>query len=277
MATKRKEIGDYRHEGATRLNNPTAALAREDVAPAPERTFAFDPHLDPYLVWAGKAEQDELAVEAPSIHVHERLSTEAIMKAARRESAQISLFADPGLDRSTQVEFYEHEMGWANRLVLGDSLVVMASLLERERMAGQVQMIYIDPPYGINYNSNFQARMSDRAPKETDDTALTREPEQIQAYRDTWTLGIHSYLTYLRERLVAARDLLADGGSVFVQIGPDNAHLVKDRRTLARQSRSRRRRSLALRCLARSATTYFGTRATVRRSSTDSYCFREAR
>ncbi len=175
-----------------RLNNPTAALAREDVAPIPERTFSFDPHVDPQLVWAGKAEQEELAVEAPSIHVHERLSTEAIVKAAQRENAQIALFADPGLDRAAQVEFYQHEMDWANRLILGDSLVAMTSLLERERMAGQVQVVYVDPPYGINYNSNFQARISDRAPTETDDAAITREPEQIQAYRDTWELGIHS-------------------------------------------------------------------------------------
>jgi adenine-specific DNA-methyltransferase len=227
MAAKRKEVDDYRHEEATRLNNPTAALARDDVAAIPIREFAFDPHLDPQLVWSGKAEQEEMVVEAPSIHVHERLSTEAIVKAARRENAQVALFADPGLDRATQVEFYEHEMGWANRLVLGDSLVVMTSLLERERMAGQSQLIYIDPPYGINYNSNFQARISNRAPKETDEATITREPEQIQAYRDTWQLGLHSYLTYLRERLVVARELLREKGSVVVQIGPDNMHLVR--------------------------------------------------
>jgi len=227
VTAKPKEVGDYRHEDATRLNNPTAALARQDVAPVPERTFSFDPHLDPQLIWAGKAEQNEIVVEAPSIHVHERLSTEAIVKAARRENAQIALFADPGLDRATQVEFYEHEMGWANRLILGDSLVVLTSLLERERMAGQAQLVYIDPPYGINFNSNFQARISNRTPKETDEATITREPEQIQAYRDTWQLGIHSYLTYLRERLVAARELLKDSGSVVVQIGPDNMHLVR--------------------------------------------------
>src|SRR4051794_40561700 len=222
-----KEVGDYRHENARRLNNPTAALAREDVAPVPKRTYSFDPHLAPELVWAGKAEQSELTVEAPSIHVHERLSTDAILKAAQQENAQIELFADPGLDRATQVEFYEHEMGWANRLILGDSMVVMTSLLERERMAGQAQLIYIDPPYGINYNSNFQARISNRSPREGDEKALTREPEQIQAYRDTWELGIHSYLTYLRQRLVATRELLADSGSIVVQIGPDNVHLVR--------------------------------------------------
>jgi adenine-specific DNA-methyltransferase len=227
MAAKSKKVDDYRHDEATRLNNPTAALARDDVAAIPSREFSFDPHLDPQLVWSGKTEQQEVVVEAPSIHVHERLSTEAIVKAARRENAQIVLFADPGLDRATQVEFYEHEMGWANRLILGDSLVVMTSLLERERMAGQAQLIYIDPPYGINYNSNFQARISNRAPKETDEATITREPEQIQAYRDTWQLGIHSYLRYLRERLVVARELLREKGSVVVQIGPDNMHLVR--------------------------------------------------
>jgi adenine-specific DNA-methyltransferase len=227
VAPKGKEVGDYRHEHATRLNNPTAALAREDVAPVPERTFSFDPHLDPQLMWAGKAEQEELDVEAPSIHVHERLSTEAVVKAARRENAQIALFADPGLDRATQVEFYEHEMGWANRLILGDSLVAMTSLLERERMGGQAQLLYVDPPYGISFNSNFQARISNRTPKETDETAITREPEQIQAYRDTWQLGIHSYLTYLRDRFIVARELLADSGSIVVQIGPENVHRVR--------------------------------------------------
>lgn len=222
-----KEVGDYRHEDARRLNNPTAARAREDIAPVPSHRYSFDPHLPPELVWAGKVEEDELVVEAPSIHVHERLSTEAILKAARRENAQIALFADPELDRAQQVEFYEHEMGWANRLILGDSLVVMTSLLVRERMAGQVQLIYIDPPYGINFNSNFQARISNRSPKETDDGTITREPEQIQAYRDTWQLGVHSYLTYIRDRLLAARELLSDSGSVVVQIGPDNIHLIR--------------------------------------------------
>jgi adenine-specific DNA-methyltransferase len=222
-----KQVGDYRHTEATRLNNPTAALAREDIEQVPKRTYSFDPHLSPELVWAGKAEEPEFEVEAPSIHVHERLSTDAILKAARQENAQASLFADPELDRAKQVEFYEHEMGWANRLILGDSLVAMTSLLERERLAGQVQLVYIDPPYGINYNSNFQARISDRTPKEASDKAITREPEQIQAYRDTWQLGIHSYLTYLRQRLVAARELLADSGSVVVQIGPENVHRAR--------------------------------------------------
>jgi adenine-specific DNA-methyltransferase len=223
----RKAVDDYRHDEATRLNNPPAALAREDLAEVPSRKLDYDPHLPPELWWAGKDHSGALQVEAPSIHIHERLSAEAIIRAVQREDAQLDLFGDPGLDRSKAIEFYQHEMDWVNRLILGDSLVVMSSLLERERLGGRVQLIYVDPPYGINYNSNFQARISDHSPKETGDDALTREPEQIQAYRDMWELGIHSYLTYIRERLVAARDLLADTGSIFVQMGPDNVHLVR--------------------------------------------------
>lgn len=227
-AGKKKQVDDYRHDGAKRLNNPPAALAREDLDEVPRRKFDYDPHLPPELWWAGKDQAAQLEVEAPTIHIHERLSAEAIIRTAQREDAQLDLFGDPGLDRSKAIEFYEHEMDWVNRLILGDSLVAMTSLLERERLGGQVQMIYIDPPYGINFNSNFQARISDRSPKQTADGSLTREPEQIQAYRDTWELGIHSYLTYLRERLVVARELLTDSGSVFVQIGPDNVHLVRN-------------------------------------------------
>jgi adenine-specific DNA-methyltransferase len=232
MAGAPRRAEDYEHLEARRLNNPPAGLAREDIAPPPTRSFAAtpvdaDPRVPPELVWWGKAASDAFEVEAPSIHIHEALTTEAILAAARRESAQPTLFADPELDRSAQVAFYEHEGRWRNRLVLGDSLRVMASLLERERLGGQVQMVYIDPPYGINYNSNFQARISQRAPRDGSDEALTREPEQVQAYRDTWEKGVHSYLTYLRERVVAARDLLGDSGSIVVQIGPDNLHLVR--------------------------------------------------
>ena len=224
--SKAKDVADYRHQQATRLNNPTAALAREDVEAVPKRRYAFDPHLSPELQWAGKTEEPELEVDAPSIHVHERLSTEAIVHAARSEPAQIALFGDPQMDRAQQVEFYKHPMDWANRLILGDSLVGMTSLLERERMAGRVDMVYLDPPYGINFNSNFQARLSDRSAREGD-SAIPREPEQIQAYRDTWKLEVHTYLTYLRQRLTVAHDLLAPTGSIFVQIGPDNVHRVR--------------------------------------------------
>jgi adenine-specific DNA-methyltransferase len=221
-----KQVEDYRHDEAQRLNNPEAGLARYETERPSKRRYEYDPRMDPQLQWAGKAERTSLEVDAVSIHVHERLSTEAIVNTLRKEEPQLSLFGDPQLDRDREVEFYQHEVDWTNRLILGDSLVVMTSLLERERMAGRVQCIYFDPPYGINYNSNFQARISNRSPRENED-ALTREPEQIQAYRDAWALGIHSYLTYLRDRLLLAQELLADEGSIFVQIGPDRMHLVR--------------------------------------------------
>lgn len=219
-------VEDYRHDEATRLNNPEAGLARYETEPTPRRTWSYDPHLDPQLQWAGKAERELFDTDAVSLHVHERLSTAAIVSSLKRQEMQLDLFADPQLERSAEVEFYQHDVDWANRLVLGDSLTAMTSLLERERMGGSVQLIYFDPPYGINYNSNFQARISVR-PQRENEQALTREPEQIQAYRDTWELGVHSYLTYLRDRLLVARELLAEAGSVFVQIGPDRMHLVR--------------------------------------------------
>src|SRR6266540_514113 len=228
-AAKRKtrKVEDYRHEEATRLNNPPAGMAQYDTEKPPKRRYQYDPHLDPQLVWAGKAERTSFEVEAPSIHVHERLSTEAIIRAVQKERPQLALFEDQELDRTKAIEFYQHEMGWVNRMILGDSVVVMNSLLEKERLAGQVQMVYVDPPYGIGYDSNFQPRISDRNVKDGADKDLTREPEQIQAYRDTWQLGVHSYLTYLRDRLLLCKELLSEAGSIFVQIGPDNVHLVR--------------------------------------------------
>ena len=223
----RRDAEDYRHDEAQRLNNPLAGLARYETDKTSKRRFEYDPHLPPELLWAGKAERTSFEVDAVSIHVHEALSTQAIARTLRKERPQIEFFGDPQLDRNREIEFYQHEVGWRNRLILGDSLVVMTSLLERERMGGQVHCIYFDPPYGINYNSNFQARVSNRTPKETDDDAITREPEQIQAFRDTWALGVHSYLTYMRDRLLLARDMLADGGSIFVQIGQENMHRVR--------------------------------------------------
>jgi adenine-specific DNA-methyltransferase len=181
---KTKQVDDYRHEEATRLNNPPAGLAWQDTEKPTKHEFEYDPHLDPQLVWAGKAERTSFEVEAPSIHVHERISAEDVIRSVEREPPELALFDYAELDRSKAVEFYEHELGWENRLILGDSLVVMTSLLEKERLGGQVQLVYFDPPYGINFNSNFQARISDRSPKETWDDAVTREPEQVQAYRD---------------------------------------------------------------------------------------------
>ena len=221
-------VDDYRHDDATRLNLPEAGIAAQDRSVAERVTYAYDPHADPQLIWAGKAEHTSFEIDTVSLHIHERVSTEAMMRAIRREDVQRTLFADPQLSAAQELDFYQHNTDWANRLVLGDSLLVMNSLIRREGMAGSVQCIYIDPPYGVNYNSNFQPRTDQRDVRDGDDNSLTREPEQIRAYRDTWRLGIHSYLTYLRDRLLIARDLLADTGSIFVQISDENVHHVRE-------------------------------------------------
>lgn len=221
-------VNDYRHEEARRKNNPPAGVAPTyEVRERKTQAYSYDPHLDPQLVWSGKAEQTSFEVDVVSLHVHERISTRAILDAVRKpEPLQLSLFGETPLPADKQVEFYQHEVGWANRLILGDSLLVMNSLLVKEGMAGKVQMIYMDPPYGIKYSSNFQPRIDRRDVKDKDED-LTREPEQIKAYRDTWKLGIHSYLTYLRDRLLLCRELLHESGSIFVQINDENLHLVR--------------------------------------------------
>ena len=180
----------------------------------------------PWLEWAGKREKHDFEVDPIALHIHERVSAQAILKLAQREPLQRSLFADPELEYRQAIKFYEHDMDWANRLILGDSLVVMHSLARREDLAGKVQMIYMDPPYGIKFASNFQPLVGKRDVKDRAED-LTRAPEQIKAYRDTWTLGVHSYLAYLRDRLVVARELLADTGSIFVQISDENLHRVR--------------------------------------------------
>lgn len=196
-------------------------LSREEAALLAE---ALRRH-EPWLEWAGKRELPGFAVDPVALHIHERISTQAILRAAARQDVTRDLFADPQLDYALAVRFYQHDVDWANRLILGDSLQVMASLAQREGLAGKVQMIYLDPPYGIRFGSNFQPETGRRtvSDKETD---LTREPEMVRAYRDTWRLGVHSYLAYLRDRLIVARTLLADTGSIFVQIGEDNVHRI---------------------------------------------------
>ncbi|MDT7920758.1 MAG: site-specific DNA-methyltransferase [Meiothermus sp.] len=225
--TDLNSVHDFRHTEARRKNNPPAGFAPtfEDRKRQTTR-YAYDPHLDPQLQWAGKAEHTSFEVDVVSLHIHERISTRAILEAVKRPKLQPALFGETPLSADQQIEFYKHEVGWANRLILGDSLLVMNSLRVKEGMAGKVQMIYIDPPYGIKYASNFQPRIDRRDVKDKDED-LTREPEQIKAYRDTWTLGIHSYLTYLRDRLLLARELLTESGSIFVQINDENLHLVR--------------------------------------------------
>jgi adenine-specific DNA-methyltransferase len=196
----------------------------------------------PYLNWAGKAERTSFEIDTVSLHVHERIDPASILSAVRKamqgegkskgaeKAIQAGLFDAPfeSLPLRDAIDFYRHERGWANRLIAGDSLLVMNSMLQKESMAGKVQMIYIDPPYGIKYGSNFQPFVGKRDVKDRTDADLTQEPEMIKAFRDTWELGIHSYLTYLRDRLVLARNLLNETGSIFVQISDDNLHHVRE-------------------------------------------------
>ncbi|MGA2624229.1 MAG: site-specific DNA-methyltransferase [Bacteroidota bacterium] len=181
---------------------------------------------EPWLEWAGKQEKKWFEVDPVALHIHERVSAQAILKIAARQDVQRDLFADPKLEYQKAVQFYQHDMDWTNRLILGDSLQVMASLARRENLAGHVQMIYMDPPYGIRFASNFQPEIGKRDVKDKE-SDLTREPEMVKAYRDTWTLGVHSYLSYLRDRFWLCKELLRDSGSVFVQISDENVHRVR--------------------------------------------------
>jgi adenine-specific DNA-methyltransferase len=231
-----RSIESYEHRDKQRLNNPPVGLVTPENdrdAGQKKKTYAYDPHLDPQLVWAGKAEHTSFEVPTVSLHVHERIDPRTIIEAVRKKNdqagpVQLGLFEEERKEPLRQaIEFYQHKHGWTNRLIAGDSLLVMNSLLEKEGMAGKVQMIYFDPPYGIKYGSNFQPFVNKRDVKDGEDEDLTSEPEQIKAFRDTWELGIHSYLTYLRDRLLLARELLTESGSIFVQIGDENVHLVR--------------------------------------------------
>ncbi len=260
-------ITDFEYPDAKRKNLPPAGSPPgERVAEEPKVKFAYDPHRapvlrfneritrchellekstrtaltkdeaaelaahleseQPWLEWAGKREQPHFEVEPVALHLHERVSAQAILRAVRREDVQRDFFAEPRLPAREARAYYQHDVDWANRLILGDSLQVMTSLARREGLAGQVQMIYLDPPYGIKFSSNWQNEVGKRDVKDKDED-LTREPEMIRAYRDTWTLGVHSYLAYLKQRLLLARELLTDSGSIFVQISDENLHRVR--------------------------------------------------
>lgn len=182
---------------------------------------------EPWLEWAGKREKHAFTVDPVALHIHERVSAQAILQVAARQDVNRSLFADPQQQYNEAVQFYRHDVNWSNRLILGDSLNVMSSLALREDLTGKVQMIYMDPPYGIKFRSNFQPEINKREVKDQD-VYLTREPEMVKAYRDTWVLGIHSYLSYLRDRLYCARELLTDSGSMFLQINDRNLHHVRE-------------------------------------------------
>jgi adenine-specific DNA-methyltransferase len=236
-------VETLKHDDATRKNIPTAeyqsVMQKEEQSPVRVAYERRNRDLDPQLVWRGKDEQDwsDLVVHAPPLYIQEKVHPKVLIDDLRRRSeadekaadAQVDMFADfNGLPNdSAKTEFYQHDAHWANRMILGDSLQVMASLAEREGLRGQVQCIYFDPPYGIKFNSNFQWSTTSRDVKDGNTGHITREPEQVKAFRDTWRDGIHSYLTYLRDRLTVARDLLTDTGSIFVQIGDENVHRVR--------------------------------------------------
>ena len=236
--TSTKTVEAIRHKDK-RTNIPTEELRnfmKDDELARKKKLYPRDPSLDPQLVWKGKDEQDrqDLAVPVVPIYIQEKIHPQAIIDSLPRiekaEDSQLNLFADFNCgptDFAQKVEFYQHEHNWSNRMILGDSLLVMTSLAEKEGLKGKVQTIYFDPPYGIDFGSNWQ--VSTRKNTVTDGKAAdaTRQPEQVRAFRDTWQLGIHSYLAYLRDRLVVARELLTETGSVFVQIGDENVHLVR--------------------------------------------------
>ena len=267
MPTDPTPITQHEHADAKRKNLPPAGSPPGDrVAEEPKVKFAYDPHRtpvlrfneavarcrellekatrtqltkdeaaelaahleseQPWLEWAGKREQPHFEVEPVALHLHERVSAQAILRAVRREDVQRDFFAEPKLPAREARAYYQYDVDWANRLILGDSLQVMTSLARREGLAGQVQMIYLDPPYGIKFSSNWQNEVGKRDVKDKDED-LTREPEMIRAYRDTWTLGVHSYLAYLKQRFILARELLTDSGSIFVQISDENLHRVR--------------------------------------------------
>jgi adenine-specific DNA-methyltransferase len=244
MAKKPIEVTSLKHDDATRKNIPTAefesVMRAEDKTPIQLAYERRNRDLDPQLVWRGKDEQDwsDLIVSAPPLYIQEKVHPQVLIEDLKRQSqlrakqkpdAAPDLFADfNGLrDSAAATEFYQHDQHWSNRMISGDSLSVMASLAEREGLRGQVQCIYFDPPYGIKFNSNFQWSTTSRDVKDGDKGHVTREPEQVRAFRDTWRDGIHSYLTYLRDRLTVARDLLHESGSIFVQIGDENVHRVR--------------------------------------------------
>ena len=245
MATQpnTKSVDAIKHDDAKRKNIPTAEYQSvlDDHEKTPKQVrYPRNTDLDPQLVWRGKDEQDwsDLVVHAPPLYIQEKVHPKALIDDLLRESREreheagqstADLFSDfNGIPKGAdKTEFYQHDQNWTNRMILGDSLQVMASLAEREGLRGKVQCIYFDPPYGIKFNSNFQWSNTSRDVKDGKADHITREPEQVKAFRDTWRDGIHSYLTYLRDRLTVARDLLTESGSIFVQISDENVHRVR--------------------------------------------------
>ncbi len=236
LSVESEPIDQYTHDKKKRANNPPVGLVTPGTDPdQPSKKYSYDPRLDPQLQWSGKEENSEFEVDTVSLHVHERIDPLTIIEKAmkKQETAQQTLFHyfetpenNPPLRDA--IEFYKHDQNWSNRLIAGDSLLVMNSLLEKEGMEEKLQMIYFDPPYGIKYGSNFQPFVNKTDVKDGKDDDLSQEPETIKAFRDTWELGIHSYLTYLQKRLILAKKLLNETGSIFVQISDENIHHVRE-------------------------------------------------
>ncbi|MBR0075759.1 MAG: site-specific DNA-methyltransferase, partial [Synergistaceae bacterium] len=236
--SREREIEAYLHNEEMRKNNPRVGLAAHDNSSNEIKKYEFDVHFSPNLQWAGKKENSSFDVPVSSIHIHETVIPQRVISRLQNitpdtVSRQGYLFPDANpfqrlQEKTKAIEAYKHLDKWKNRLIAGDSLIVMNSLLQKESMAGKVQMAYIDPPYGIKYGSNFQPFVNKRDVKDKSDDDLSAEPETIKAFRDTWELGIHSYLNYLRNRLLLVRELLTDSGSVFVQISDENVHHVRE-------------------------------------------------
>ncbi|MBU1864765.1 MAG: site-specific DNA-methyltransferase [Candidatus Omnitrophica bacterium] len=228
-------VSSYKHEDKRKripTQEESAKLSARDKQPIKKR-YQYDPSLDPQLIWSGKKEAgEEFGVSTVPIYVQEKIAPEAMiarLKSGVEDIAQMTLFGETAHDQFEKaVSFYEHEGNWQNRMILGDSLLVMNSLLEKEGLRGQVQTIYIDPPYGIKFGSNWQVSTRKLDVKDNKIDDLIRQPEQIKAFRDTWELGIHSYLSYLRDRLIASREMLTESGSCFVQISDENVHLIRN-------------------------------------------------
>jgi adenine-specific DNA-methyltransferase len=232
--TNAAPVASYKHPNK-RMRIPTqeesVKLSARDKQPVKKR-YDYDPSLDPQLIWTGKKEsRSEFTISTVPIYVQEQIAPEALisrLKSGTQTELQYTLFEETAQEQFYKaIEFYKHEGNWQNRMILGDSLLIMNSLLEKEGMRGKVQCVYIDPPYGIRFGSNWQTSTKTRSVKDNKIDDFIRQPEQIKAFRDTWELGIHSYLSYLRDRLITVRELLAESGSVFIQISDDNVHLIR--------------------------------------------------
>jgi len=226
-----RKIEQYEHSKDERTNIPHVGLVTPESDPetGEKKTYEYDPHLDPQLQWTGKKEHTSFEVPTVSLHVHERIDPKTIIETVKKDNddgGQISLFSEKKPLREA-IDFYKHKEGWTNRLIAGDSLLVMNSLIEKEGMSGKFQTIYIDPPYGIRYGSNFMPFVNKNNVQDGKDEDLSSEPEMVKAFRDTWELGVHSYLNYLRDRLLLSKELLSDTGSIFLQIDDKNIHLIR--------------------------------------------------